>query len=77
MSGNVRGPLRAEKNYDLRDLLWLAPATERNYGQYRRLRFMRQRPDAIGQRRVDKSRCYSIHSESLSCILQRCRLSET
>ena len=71
MSGNVRGPVGAEKDYDLRDLLRLAPTTERNYGQYRRLRFRRQRPDAIGQRRVDKSRCYRIHSDSLSCILQR------
>ena len=31
MSGNVRGSVRAEKDYDLRDLLRLAPRTERTY----------------------------------------------
>ena len=29
--GNVRGSVRAEKDYDLRDLLRVAPTTERNY----------------------------------------------
>ena len=46
VSGNVRGAIRAGKDYDLRDLHRRAPTTERNYGQYRRLRFRRQRPDA-------------------------------
>ena len=72
MSGNVGRLIRAQKDYDLCNLLRSAPPAERNYGQYRVLCFRRQCLDAICQRRVDKSGGDGIYSDALSCILQCC-----
>ena len=77
MSGNMGSPVGTQKDYDLCDLLRLAPTAKRNYGQNCCLSVRRKRPNPIGQRRVDKPWSHGIHSDSLHCILQGCRLSET
>jgi len=60
MARYVRGSVRAQKDDDVCDLLWLAPTAERNDGQHGRFGAGSGRLYLIGQACVDEARRHRV-----------------